>query len=247
MATCGGEGLTAQFLSLMRLPSLECSCLDMGLVPAICRSGQRLAHGASGGLCLCKARGSPLVAPAPPRPWCSHVPAQQESERLSARREPGKGGDPGLLEGGGSVSSEPRPTAFRHKASGVRMEPLQRPGLQSLAAPPASGEGSEEALTRPPLRPLPCVGYPTLPQLLETLLEILQTDRPGAWQGPRGSQFSCSVLLLVRKLLRLGIPAPRWCPGHHQFCAWPSALRGHVADAQSARRGGQGACVGKVL
>ena len=160
MATCGGEGLTAQFLSLMRLPSLECSCLDMGLVPAICRSGQRLAHGASGGLCLCKARGSPLVAPAPPRPWCSHVPAKQESERWSARREPGKGGDPGLLEGGGSVSSEPRPTAFRHKASGVWMEPLQRPGLQSLAAPPPPlerfcGGADPPASAATPLRRLP--------------------------------------------------------------------------------------------
>lgn len=133
------------------------------------------------------------------------------------------------------------------------MEPLQHPGLRSLAGPPpapAPGEGSEEALTHPPLRPLPCVGYPTLPQLLETLLEILQT-----LTGPEPGEVHMGVSSTARfcfsckapRLLHLGVPAPRWCPGHRQVCVWPSACRGHVADAQSVQRGGQGACVGKVL
>lgn len=38
------------------------------------------------------------------------------------------------------------------------------------------------------------------------------------------------------RLLRLGVPAPGWCPGHRQVHAWPSAPRGHVADTQSVLR-----------
>ena len=200
--------------------------------------------------------GCASARPGAPLWWPPRLPGlgaatSRQSKSLSGGQQGeslGKAGTQAFLREAAALAQSRGPPPSDTRPPGCGWSPCNAPACRAwLPPPPRLWRGSEEALTRPPLRPLPCVGYPTLPQLLETLLEILQTDRPGAWQGPRGSQFSCSVLLLVRKLLRLGIPAPRWCPGHHQFCAWPSALRGHVADAQSARRGGQGACVGKVL
>lgn len=118
----------------------------------------------------------------------------------------------------------------------------------SWPVPP--GEGSEGVLTCPLLRLLPCVSCSALPQLSEMLLEILQTPtgpEPGEVHVGVSSPAQLCFLCEAPQLLRLGVPAPGWCPGHRQVRAWPSAPGGHVGDAQSVCRSCSGVAAGRPV
>ena len=161
---------------------------------------------------------------------------QSKSLRVVSKERAWKGGTQAFSREVAAVSSEPWPTAFRTRglrgADGAPAAP--RPAELGWAPPPASGEGPEAALTRPPLRPLPCVGYPTPPPAVgDALGNPSNSDRPGAWQGPRGGQFSCSVLLLVRSTPA----APSWDPSPQMV---PRPLSGLcVAIGPQGPRGGR--------
>ena len=208
--------------------------------------------------CLREARGSPLWSPpAPPLPWCGHFPAKQESGGWSVRREPGKGKDPGLLEEGQPLAQS-RAHRLQDTRPGVRMQPVQRPCPGSLAGPPpglyplervlrdADMPSTVAAPPRQPLCPPPAVG--------DTLGSPSNSDWPGAWGGSRGSQFSCSALLLVRSPQA----APSWSPSPRMVPRPPSGScvaispqgpRGGYTERppQLLGRVGQEACVGEVL
>lgn len=203
---------------------------------------------------------APLCGRPPPLP-CLGAAASLQSKSLGGGRRVeslGKAGTQGFLRRGQPLAQSCGPPPSGHKASGVRVEPVhphaqgawQGPllacatwrGLRGGADLPSAAAAALRQLLCPP----PAVG--------DALGNPSNSDWPGAWRGPHGSQLSCSALLLVRS----SPAAPSWGPSPRMVPRPPSGScvaispwgpRGGCAERlpQLLRRGGREACVGKVL